>query len=289
MNYRHIVLVSSIVACAGFVPTIVASHTGAAPVPMPGMVQTSGVMQVPQVQEKFKVIIQKGAEGLANNNFKFFYVFCKVKSLTDNVYSNLIVNAKTISATSKGPKTLSTGFSKLVDGSALSRLIGPSPATPVNETEYIRLLVSKDWKALTAKRKVAATDEQDKLVLASQPIKRYMPDLCVPLSAGMVGSIIGRVVFTVDEDATTPSGLKVTFEDKRTCRKSRISNVAKAKAATDSAYSRAKTKAKELGKTAKAKASSAWDSTKKAASSAKTKVSSAASRAKTSVTKRFSK
>lgn len=266
MNYRQWQLCSLVVGVA-FVTTTALGQAGSA--------------QTPPIQEKFKVVIQKGPQGLASNDFKFFYVFCKVKSPTDNVYSNPIVNGKTISATSRGPKTLSTGFSKLVEGSRFSKLIGSSQATPVNETEYIRLLVSKDWKALTAKRMgLSITEAQDKLVLASDPaVKRYVSEeKCGVVTAGKVGSIIGRVVFTVDEDKATPSGLKVTFEDTRTCRVSKISKAAKAKAATGSAYSRAKTGAKELGQKAKAKASSAWDSTKKAASSAKA-----------SVTKRFGK
>lgn len=283
MNYRHWQL-CSIAVCMAFVATTALGQMQGQPVPL------TGLAQAPQVKENFKVVIQKGTNSATGNDFEFFYLFCKVKDILDNVYLNQIVREKKISATTKAPKSFSGGFSKLVEGSTLSRLIGSSPATPVNETELIRLLVSKNWRALSAKRQGKATPEDEKQIFVLDPaIKRYVPEKCVPLSAGMVGTIIGRVVFTVEEDATHLSELKATFKDERRCKKSRISKVAKARAATGSAYSRAKTGAKELGQKAKATASSAWDSTKKAASSAKTKVSSAASSAKASVTKRFGK
>lgn len=172
---------------------------------------------------------------------------------------------------------------------------------PQPSTGYVRLLVINIPKideakaALQAKLENNANPKQEAQIVASPAVRRY-PDSdkissCKNISAG--SSIEGRLTFTVTQaqgDAEAGQGqnkIEIKVKDERRCKKSKISNVAKAKSATGSAYNRAKTGAKELGQKAKAKASSAWDSTKKAASSAKTKVSSAASSAKASVTKRF--
>lgn len=283
MNYREWQLCSLVVGVA-FVTTTALGQMQGQPVPLPGLAQA------PQVKDNFKVVIQKGTNSTTGTDFEFFYVFCKVNDIIQTNYLNPIVREKKMSAKTK-TKTFSGGFSKLVEGSTLSQLVGSSPATSGNPTEYIRLLVSKNWKALSAKRQgKPTTEQQDKAIFVSEPVKRYS-DKCGIVTAGRVGSIIGRVVFTIDEDIAplNPSGLKVTFKDDRTCRSSKISKAAKAKAATGSAYDRATAKARELKQSATTKAKSAWDSTKRAATTAKEKVSSAASRAKASVTKRFGK
>ncbi len=278
MNYRY--WHTGVIMCTMFA-SMAASHRDAQPVPLPGL---AGKSSAAITQEKFKVVVQKGS-GSLGKDFDFYYLFCKVNPVVEGgIEPNLAVREKKMSAKTITPKRFNGGFSKLLEkASVLSSLTGSSTAEPINETESIRFFVSKDWRALEAKRKNKASPQQNEAIFVVEPpVKRYRPDLCSTVGAGFVGSVVGQVVFTVDQDATTSLGLKATMKDERICKPSK-SKVSTAKKPTKSASERLKSAKNKATESAK----KAWSSTKNAASKAKQKVSSAASSAKASFTKRF--